>query len=388
MPLGSSDSKVVLIGGGFYGCCLALWYRRAGYDVTILERGADLITRASYSNQARVHQGYHYPRSVVTGLSCVANFARFAADFPDAVVGSFEKLYGIAKLNSKVTANQFYGFCRRIQAPIQQAPSKIRSLFDRDLVEDIFLVQEFAFDARQLRESMKNWLAKSQVHVRLNVEVRRVSSSMGGRGLLVELTNGTNLETDQAVSCAYSGVNELLHNSGLALLPCKQELAELALVTPPDSLRSYGITIMDGPFFSMMPFPAEKLHSFSHVRYTPHEAWDDRVDYRSPQRYIESAQPQTHFPQMVKDASRYLPTISKTKYERSLFEMKTILTATEHNDGRPILFRQDYGFPGFHVVLGGKIDNIYDIGESMGLSTQFESNSHASQNTSTNSHGL
>ena len=120
-----------------------------------------------------------------------------------------------------------------------------------------------------------------------------------------------------------------------------------------------------------MPFPAEQLHSFSHVRYTPHEAWQDSAGYRGAQQYFDSAQPRTHFPQMLKDAVRYLPAIAQTQYVRSLFEMKAILTATERNDGRPILFRRDYGLPGFHVVLGGKIDNIYDIGQAIGLATRF-----------------
>lgn len=370
-PNVNQSPRVTLIGGGFYGCCLAIWYRRAGYQVTILERGSDLLTRASYTNQARVHQGYHYPRSVVTGLSCVANFAQFATDFPDAIVNQFAKIYGIARLNSKVSANQFYRFCQQVKAPIEPAPAKIQSLFDRDLIEDAFLVQESAFDARSLRSTLTAWLTQSSVDVQFNVEVQSVSLGPAGRGVTLSLTNGHALDTDEAVSCVYSGVNELLHNSGLELLPCKHELAELALVRPPAALLEYGITVMDGPFFSLMPFPAEHLHSFSHVRYTPHEAWSDSTGYQSPQQYFENARPQTHFPQMVKDASRYMPVLSQSTYEKSLYEMKTVLTASERNDGRPILLRRDYGFSGFHVVLGGKIDNIYDIGQAFGLATQF-----------------
>jgi len=371
MAAPSHAERITLIGGGFYGCCLAVWYARAGYQVTVLERGEELLTRASYNNQARVHQGYHYPRSVVTGLSCVASFARFAADFPEAIFDRFEKIYGIARLNSKVTANQFYRFCRQVQAPISEASPKVQALFDRDLIEDAFLVEEFAFDARKLRTSLIAWLAECGVDVQFNVEVQQVASGPGGRGLTLQLADGRTIETDQAVSCVYSDVNDLLHNSGFDLLPLKHELAELALVRPPAALAAYGITVMDGPFFSVMPFPAEHLHSFSHVRYTPHEAWQDSAGYRGAQQYFDNAQPRTHFPQMLKDAVRYMPVLAQTQYERSLFEMKAILTASERNDGRPILFRRDYGLPGFHVVLGGKIDNIYDIGQAIGLSTRF-----------------
>lgn len=68
---------------------------------------------------------------------------------------------------------------------------------------------------------------------------------------------------------------------------------------------------------------------------------------------------------MVRDASRYLPAISNMKYQRSLFEVKTVLVKSEGDDGRPILFEEYFKLPGFYSVLGGKIDNIYDVYEKL-----------------------
>jgi hypothetical protein len=64
---------------------------------------------------------------------------------------------------------------------------------------------------------------------------------------------------------------------------------------------------------------------------------------------------------MVRDAARYLPAISAARYEASLFEVKTLLGKNEVDDGRPILFHRDARLPQLCSVLGGKIDNIYDI---------------------------
>ena len=64
---------------------------------------------------------------------------------------------------------------------------------------------------------------------------------------------------------------------------------------------------------------------------------------------------------MIRDASRYLPLIAESRYKDSLFEVKTILEKNELDDGRPILFRESLHTPKFYSVLGGKIDNIYDI---------------------------
>lgn len=351
---------VLILGGGMYGCYLALYYRQAGCHVTLLEREPALFARASYKNQARIHQGYHYPRSVITGLRCVANYERFAAEFGDAVVGSFEKIYAIARRNSHVTASQFHGFCSRVGAPIAVAPQRISRLFDHDLIEEVFSVSERAFDAACLRTLLSERLCEAGVDVRCDVEIERVEPRPSGE-VAVRTTDGRTFQAGRVVACLYARVNTLLHNSGLPLLPFKYEIAELALVRPPELLRPLGLTVMDGPFFSIMPFPAENLHSFSHVRYTPHDAWRDDRGVRDPYRAIEAHPRQTHFTHMLKDATRYVPAIATTEFVRPLFEAKALLVVNDRNDGRPILLRRDYGMPGFHVVLGGKIDNIYDI---------------------------
>ena len=64
---------------------------------------------------------------------------------------------------------------------------------------------------------------------------------------------------------------------------------------------------------------------------------------------------------MIRDAQRYLPCLGKSRYVDSLFEVKTVLVKNEADDGRPILFRQNHGIKNFSIIMGGKIDNIYDI---------------------------
>jgi len=63
---------------------------------------------------------------------------------------------------------------------------------------------------------------------------------------------------------------------------------------------------------------------------------------------------------MVKDAQRFVPCLRDTRHVTSLFEVKTVLLQNEIDDGRPILFRSDYGFRNLFVLMGAKIDNIYD----------------------------
>ena len=64
---------------------------------------------------------------------------------------------------------------------------------------------------------------------------------------------------------------------------------------------------------------------------------------------------------MIRDAARYMPGLTEAVRKDSLFEVKTVLVKNETDDGRPILFEKSEALPGFYSVLGGKIDNIYDI---------------------------
>ena len=103
--------------------------------VALLEREPDLMQRASYVNQARIHQGYHYPRSILTGLRSRVNFDRFITEYSDCVHSEFSHYYAIARIASKVSAQQFRSFCKRIGAPLQAAPRDIKvpvqSRYDR-----------------------------------------------------------------------------------------------------------------------------------------------------------------------------------------------------------------------------------------------------------------
>ncbi len=356
---------VVVVGGGFFGCSLASTLAAGGKRVLLLERSGQLLGRASYHNQARVHQGYHYPRSVLTALRSRINFPRFVDAYRPAIVDDFEKVYAIGRRHSKVSAGQFRRFMERVGAPLGPAPTRVEKLFAPHLVEAVFSAREFAFDAVKLRALMLAELERTRVEVALGAHAVRLAPRPGG-GLLVSVEQEgetLTLEAGEVFNCTYSQLNELLHASGLPLLRLKHELAEMCLVDVPDELRSIGVTVMCGPFFSLMPFPARGRHTLSHVRYTPHGSWHDAPGHpwTDPSARLASGPPSSHFRHMRLDSQRYLPALSACRHVDSLWELKTVLPASEHDDSRPILWRPDCGLPGHTAVLGAKIDNVFDV---------------------------
>jgi len=365
-----ADCPHVIIGGGTYGCFVALRLAELfrGDAVLIVEQEADLMLRASYNNQARVHGGYHYPRSLLTALRSRINAPRFIAEFKDAICTDFEQYYAISRRRSNVTASQFAQFCRRVGADLRPAPAHIQRLFDDDLVEAVYGVTEHAFDADRLRECLRRRLAAMDIRIltgteAMTVALEGVASDQRLRLELRDVVSGERreLRCRHVYNCTYSRLNEILARSGLETIHLKHEATEIALIELPASLRNLSITVMCGPFFSVMPFPATKTATLSHVSYTPHYEWTDDPRNGGYVPHAPSFPLRSRFDRMRRDAARYVPALRECSYVRSLWEVKTILPQSGVNDSRPILFKRDRSAPNLVSLLGSKIDNIFDL---------------------------
>lgn len=366
----SKGNTILIIGGGFYGLYLADHFTRHGFTVRLIEKENALMIRASYANQARVHNGYHYPRSILTALRSRVSFPRFVKEFNDCIENDFEKYYFIGNPLGKVTAKQFLKFCSRIGAQCEIAPEKIRALTNPHFIETCFSVVEYAFDSTKLREVMINRLKNSNTICSLNTTATFVRQKNQGLEVDLKSKDSDSIETvyaDHVFNCTYSGLNSLTTQSGINIIPLKHEMTEMCLVEVPDLIKKIGITVMCGPFFSVMPFPSARLHSFSHVRYTPHFEWQDNHSSPFMDSHLKLSSTQKHsaWAYMKKDASRYIPLLSECSYRESLWEVKTILPRSESDDSRPILFLPNHGIKGFHCIMGGKIDNVYDVVEAI-----------------------
>lgn len=350
------DRDVIVVGGGFYGIYFALKLARLGHGVVILEAGPRLMQRASRNNQARVHQGYHYPRSTLTALRSRENYQRFTEEFRSCVSTQVDAFYSIAAQNSKINADQFYRFMQRIGAPIRPASSSVHNLFDSRLIAATFEVKEAVFDSDKLRMHLEAELKAAAVLVSLNTRVSGIRPDGS-----IETTQGK-MHARQVLLCTYAFMNEVLAMSSLPTLDLRFELAEMVLVEPPPSLRGKAVTVMCGPFFSLLPYPPADCYTLSHVRYTPHRTWTDSVSLdEDPVRTASGS----HASRMIRDARRYLPEINNCVIRGSLYEIKALLPKNNQDDGRPILVKAIEGQPHVLMVMGGKIDNVYDAWETL-----------------------
>jgi hypothetical protein len=293
-----------------------------------------------------VHNGYHYPRSLGTAISARNNFQRFCEEHASAIRPRMRMIYAIAR-GSRVSPVQFERFCARIEVECREDPLLQRDLFDSAHIEAAYVVREVAFDAKAIAIDLRRRLVEAGVELGLgqDVRVRRITSDR------VELeTSAGPIEAGILVNSTYAGLDRI----GVPIRsPLKRELVEIGFVRPPARLETLGVTVMDGPFFSTMPFPAFRCHSLTHVRYTPHAAWTQPGE-------ALARPPESRLVLMQRDAARYMPSLAQAERLGSMFEVKTVLRRSEESDARPILFEFGEAAPHIVSVLGAKMDNIYD----------------------------
>lgn len=350
--------RFVVIGGGFYGICIALYLRSLSSHVVLLEKETELFTQASYINQARVHAGFHYPRSFATAKRSTALNRNFISDFAPAIKSDFQMLYAIARRQSKTTPARFLQMFRQLGADIRPASPAERSHFDPFFIEDVFACAESAFDARKLHQMMAERLDMAKIEVRTGAEVAEVRRRKSGL-MKLHLSGGEALEGDIVFNATYARLNHIMLPDPVERLPIKNELTEIVLVDPGPELAGLAITVMDGPFFSLMPFPPGDCYSLTHVRYTPQTAWSYGAGPMPVQPTL--VKPRSRWLHMVRDSAQYMPALADIRHKGSLFVTKAVLEKNEIDDGRPIFVHEHRSLPGFYSVLGGKIDNIYDL---------------------------
>lgn len=362
----------IIIGAGLYGLYAALFCAKKGERVVVLDKEAGPFRRATYINQARVHMGYHYPRSYSTAIKSAGYFDRFVADYGFCIAGEFRQLYATSADYSWTDRRRFVKFCRDAGIPCEEeVPERY---FKPGMCDGAYITKEYAFDALILRDWFVDELQKhSNVELRYGADITAIEAGQ------VTLADGVRLQAPYILNATYAAANEIHTLAGVEPFGIKYELCEIILCTIDDTLRDIGITVMDGPFFSIMPFGKTPYHSLTSVTFTPHLTSYEALPMFACQQNSAgkccpgalyncddcAAKPATAYPYMSSLARKYLLDKYGFEYAGSLFSMKPILKRSEVDDSRPTVIRQwdMAGGARFVSVLSGKINTVYDLDE-------------------------
>ena len=361
----------IIIGAGLYGLYSALYCGKKGEKILVLEKELEPFTRATYINQARVHMGYHYPRSFSTAIKSRNYFDRFCKDYGFCIHKDFDKIYAISKDFSWTSGKQFQKFCEAAKIKNEQIDKT--KYFNSNMCDMAFLTEEYTYDAKILMDYLLKEISKyDNIQIIYNSQISKIEQN-NKQYCIYDRDKQYN--TSFLLNCTYAAINQIVSMLGYEPFKIKYELCEIILCDVNEKIKNVGLTVMDGPFFSIMPFGKTGLHSLTSVTFTPHTtSYDVLPTFECQKRskgYCTSkclgncnnciAKPKTAWKQMSNLARKYLSDDVQFTYKESLFSIKPILMASEIDDSRPTVIKTFSENPTFISVLSGKINTVYDL---------------------------
>jgi len=364
------QADCLVVGGGLFGCYAALYMAGKGARVVLIEKEARLFRKASLVNQARLHSGYHYPRSMVTAAMSDAHKARFTEEHRDMVHFGFEQYYAIDRYGTYTDARQFERFCGYLDIRCERIDD--HPLFNYERLEAVYRTEEYTFDPVLLA---RHYGQKITRHPGISVHTLTAPTLVEQRpGEWLVQTNAGTWRTPVVINATYAASNAVNRLFGVPLLELTHEISEIAFVDAP-ALRNIGLTVMDGPFGSIMPYGKSGLLSLSSVAYTHHN-----ISY-APEPAFECMstahpactpgapgvcttcprRPEPNAPKMLAQMHQYLQECVRLQHLFSWFTIKSKLKASYIDDGRPTEITRLSDSPAFYCLFAGKVNSIYEI---------------------------
>ena len=355
--------RVAIIGGGIFGCGTAIALSHVGFDVVLLERRPDIIMGTTRNSTNRVHLGFHYPRDIGTAKMCKDNYKGFTTIFQSAILNGFPNVYCIANENSSTSAEEYLRFCDRLGAPYSRLdfsayPTEIRrcdlGVLSNESVCDVDILRNLLTGAIQKRDNIRAFF---------NTDVLTIERKSAGYSLSTQ--TGAKMSFDAVVNCSYADINRLTIQLGHKVEERQFEYTVVPIIEI--DLPLQGITIMDGPFMTLLPYGKTDHFALYHVRHSVIETEISstmRREWLSPEKGpFARLNKEAYFQQMLQACKFFVPSLSDARLCGFLEGPRMVMAEHEKDDARPSIL-QDYG-DGYLTVFSGKIDHFSSIAESI-----------------------
>ena len=358
----SKKISVAVVGCGIFGAMAALRLAQKGASVTLFDRQDAALRGASFNNQNRLHLGFHYPRDDETARQCIRGFQSFRDEFSECIVEGFPNAYFIASQGSFVTAEQYLLFCQRLGLSYERIDV---SAFKPSVQEvDLGVVcDEVVYDCSVLRTLVMQKLAIVNIRPRFNAEITEIKRA--GKSFILDVNGQSEGAFDAVVNCTYADINRITQQLGYSVLERQFEYTMVPIIKWDQS--AVGITIMDGPFMTVLPFGLTGNFLLYHVDHTVVERfignempkdWFDLT--KTPSSRIDG---QKLFERMRKACSSFVPALQSARLVGFLQGPRVVLANRDVTDARPsIIQKHDKNYLS---VFTGKIDHCVWVADEI-----------------------
>ena len=360
----SKAVNVAIIGCGIFGAEIALKASACGLSVTVYEANTDILMGASRNNQNRLHLGFHYPRDLETGIQSTRGFEVFKQKYAECIESGFQMAYLIANKGSLTSPEAFLEFCELLGAPYKPVsasdfPVKVQRA-DKGI-----LCEEVAYDCRILRDLIWMRLHGEDIDLAIGEKVLKIEKA--GEQYRIESQNRSPLLADVVINCSYADINRLTEQLGYVVPERLFEYTVVPIIRL--DIPKVGITIMDGPFMTLLPHGKSENSLLYHVENSVvAKSIATQVDEKwltpdtSPFSSMDKNQ---YFRQMTEACREYVPVLEGATLAGFLEGPRMVLARKEDTDARPSMIN-DYG-NSYFTVFSGKIDHCMWVADEMYL---------------------
>lgn len=368
----------VVVGGGIFGCYAALYLAGKGGKVCLLEKETRLFQKASLVNQARLHGGYHYPRSMATAALSDEHKARFTVEHRPFVNFSLENFYAIDRFGSFTDPPQFERFCQYLDLRCERITE--HPLFNFERLDRLYRTEEYSFDPVLVGHFYRQQVQQTpDITVLTSTCLLRATANGDQWNLEADRQQGgalenLHLETPVVINATYAATNAMNRLFGVDELALTHEISEIAFLHS-RQFAGKGLTVMDGPFGSIMPYGLSGLLSLTSVAYTHHKisydnlptfdcqvVEDPRCRPAAPGICTECPRrPASNAYKMLAQMRQYYHESVQFEHLFSYFTIKSKLKASHIDDGRPTEIARLRDTPSFYCLFAGKVNSIYEV---------------------------
>jgi glycine/D-amino acid oxidase-like deaminating enzyme len=363
--------NVAVIGGGMFGAEIAIKAKSLGLSVDIYEAKSDILSGASANNQNRLHLGFHYPRDLETGKQSIRGFDAFKQKYAECIQDGFLNAYFIANKGSLTTPSDFLKFCELLG-------TSYKTISPKDLPVEVrgadtgILCEEVVYDCRILRDLVWQDLRRSQINVQLNERVVKISKD--GEGYRLEFENQSPVFADVVINASYGDINRLTEQLGHAVSERLFEYTAVPIIQL--DMPRVGVTIMDGPFMTVLPHGKSKnflLYNVEHTLVAKNIASQMDTSWLMPETApFASVDKVRYFEKMISLCKEYVPALERAVVAGFLEGPRMVLAHSEDSDARHSAV-ECYD-DSYFTVFAGKIDHCMWVADEVSESLKAKYN--------------
>ncbi|HAT39089.1 FAD-dependent oxidoreductase [Polynucleobacter necessarius] len=348
-------NRVAVIGCGIFGTEIAIALSQSGFSVSIIESKSQILGGATGNNLNRLHIGFHYPRDLETAKQAYQCYEEFRKKYSSCVSTDFLNSYFIANEGSLTSPQHFFEFCRELGAPYEIINS---TEFPLQIIgaDKGIICEESVYDFESMRNLIYERFKENQMQLIIGNRVDRLSKV--DNSYILELSNSEILNADVVINTTYADINRLTIQCGFELDEMQYEYTVIPIIEA--EIPRVGVTIMDGPFTSILPRGSSGeflLYHVDHSVLAREVGCQVNANWLSPETGpFFSVNKQEYFLKMIELCSKFIPALKSAKVCGYLEGPRIVQSKKESTDARPsvVKFSNDNSYIS---ILSGKVDS-------------------------------